>query len=100
MSVGEAITMNTTEFRKYAHELVDWMADYLENIREFPVRPAVTPGDITAQLPAEAPVNGETFEQIFLRNRSKYDLNRVIHAFYFVVSHIKYSPCIALFLLC
>ena len=31
--------MNNDEFRKNAHKLADWMADYLENIKNFPVKP-------------------------------------------------------------
>jgi len=57
--------MTTKEFRKHAHELVDWMADYLEGIREYPVVPRVTPGDISRQIPLSAPVHPEPFEEIF-----------------------------------
>jgi len=57
--------MTNQEFRKYAHELVDWMADYLENLEQYPVKPPVKPGDIKAQLPHHAPEQGEAFEQIF-----------------------------------
>lgn len=58
--------MTTENFRTYAHQLVDWMADYLENIEQYPVKPNnVQPGDIIKQLPAQAPEYGESFEQIF-----------------------------------
>ncbi|WP_448518953.1 pyridoxal phosphate-dependent decarboxylase family protein [Rhodoflexus sp.] len=57
--------MTTSEFRAYAHELVDWMADYLANIEQYPVKPDLQPGAIIAQLPASAPVAGESFERIF-----------------------------------
>jgi aromatic-L-amino-acid decarboxylase len=57
--------MTSNEFRKYAHELVDWMADYLENVGEYPVKPDLKPGDIGAQLPGFAPVEGEPFDRIF-----------------------------------
>jgi aromatic-L-amino-acid decarboxylase len=57
--------MTNQEFRKYAHELVDWMADYLENLEQYPVKPPVKPGDIKAKLPHHAPEQGEAFEQIF-----------------------------------
>jgi len=57
--------MTNQEFRKYAHELVDWMADYLETLEQYPVKPSVKPGDIKAQLPHHAPEQGEAFEQIF-----------------------------------
>lgn len=57
--------MDTESFRKYAHELVDWMADYFENIEDYPVLPPVKPGDILKQLPDQAPEKGEAFDRIF-----------------------------------
>ncbi len=57
--------MNTEEFRKHAHELVDWMADYFENVEKLPVLPNVKPGDILNQLPEKAPEKAESFEAIF-----------------------------------
>jgi len=57
--------MDTESFRKHAHELVDWMADYFENIEDYPVLPKVKPGDIIKQIPKHAPVEAEDFNQIF-----------------------------------
>ncbi len=57
--------MNNQEFRNHAHQLVDWMADYLENLGELPVKPDMKPGDIKKQLPTGAPIQGEAFESIF-----------------------------------
>lgn len=57
--------MDNSEFRAHAHQLVDWMADYLENIRDYPVKSQVGPGDIYRQLPTSAPAEGEAFETIF-----------------------------------
>jgi aromatic-L-amino-acid decarboxylase len=62
--------MSPDEFRQHAHELVDWMADYLSGVSEFPVTPGVRPGDIAGQLPASAPVQGEPFAGIFADFRS------------------------------
>lgn len=56
--------MQTADFRRYAHQLADWMADYFENIEQYPVKPPVQPGDIKSQLPAGPPLEGEAFEQI------------------------------------
>ncbi len=56
--------MTTDEFRSAAHDLVDWMADYLEQVDSFPVRPDVTPGEILRQLPDHPPENGEPYGQI------------------------------------
>jgi len=57
--------MDSSEFRKQAHELVDWMADYFENVRDYPVKSQVKPGEIIQQLAEEPPLEGEPFERIF-----------------------------------
>jgi len=53
------------EFRKAAHLFVDWMADYLENVENYPVKSQLKPGDIYSQIPDEAPKEGELIEKIF-----------------------------------
>lgn len=53
--------LQPTDFRALGHELVDWMADYLENIRQYPVKSQCQPGDTARQLPAAAPEQGEDF---------------------------------------
>ena len=57
--------INSEEFRKYAHEFVDWMADYLESIEKLPVKSQVKPGDIYRQIPDNPPEEGESMEEIF-----------------------------------
>ncbi len=52
------------EFRTYAHELVDWMADYLESVEKYPVKSQVEPGDIMSKLPETPPESGESMEAI------------------------------------
>ncbi|HOW10356.1 MAG TPA: pyridoxal-dependent decarboxylase [Bacteroidales bacterium] len=54
--------MTSEEFRKNARQLVDWMADYMENVEQFPVKSQVRPGDIMRQLPEKAPAFPDTFE--------------------------------------
>jgi aromatic-L-amino-acid decarboxylase len=63
--------MDPERFREQAHQLVDWMADYLKNVREFPVVPAVKPGELRAQFPPSPPETGEPFEAIFQDFREK-----------------------------
>lgn len=57
--------MNNKDFRKYAHEFVDWIADYLEQIEQYPVKSKANPGDIKNNLPADAPQKGEAMDRIF-----------------------------------
>ncbi|CAN5887504.1 pyridoxal-dependent decarboxylase [soil metagenome] len=52
-------------FRREAHRLADWIADYLSNPEQYPVLSQVAPGDIVRALPDEAPVRGESFDAIF-----------------------------------
>src|SRR6266487_6458584 len=56
--------MNSEDFRKHGHELVDWIAEYLEHSDRYPVLSRVKPGDIAAALPGSAPEEGESFDAI------------------------------------
>lgn len=60
----ELPTLEPEAFRRHAHQLVDWMADYLTNVGALPVQPSATPGAIRSRLPAEAPEAPEPFERI------------------------------------
>ena len=57
--------MDTKEFRKHGYQMVDWIANFMENIEEYPVHPDIQPGEIKAILPKNAPVTGEKMEDIF-----------------------------------
>jgi aromatic-L-amino-acid decarboxylase len=52
------------EFRRAAHEAVDWIADYLRDIRQRPVLPSVEPGDLIDALPRSGPERGEAIDAI------------------------------------
>ncbi|HEV7680681.1 MAG TPA: pyridoxal-dependent decarboxylase [Pyrinomonadaceae bacterium] len=56
--------MSKEDFRRFGHELVDWIAEYLEHVEDLPVLAQIEPGDLKAQLPATPPEQGETMEQI------------------------------------
>lgn len=51
--------MNNSEFRKYGHELIDWIADFYESIEKYPVKSQLKPGQILKQLPPSPPLQGE-----------------------------------------
>jgi len=61
--------MTPEEFRRAAHEAVDWMANYMTNIRDLPVLPDVQPGDVARALPSKAPLEAEPIERIFAEFR-------------------------------
>lgn len=64
--------MDPVEFRARAHQMVDWIADYLETVGQRQVVPDVRPGEIRDALPAAPPEQGEAFDRIFA------DFERVI----------------------
>jgi aromatic-L-amino-acid/L-tryptophan decarboxylase len=42
-------------FREAGHQLIDWIANYLENVEQHKVRPELTPGQYRARLPEDLP---------------------------------------------
>lgn len=63
--------MDAEEFRSHAHAMVDWMADYMSEVENFPVRAQTAPGDIAATLPASPPDKPEAMAEIFADFKSK-----------------------------
>ncbi|MDI3403253.1 pyridoxal phosphate-dependent decarboxylase family protein [Streptomyces cavernicola] len=53
--------MSPGEFRRCGHAVVDWIADYWQDLPSRPVTPPVTPGQVADRLPAQAPETGEDF---------------------------------------
>lgn len=70
--------MNIEEFRKNAHETIDWMADYFKNVEEFPVRSNSNPGDIYDKLPLSPPEKGEPYENL-IRDLDKIIIPGITH---------------------
>ena len=66
--------MDHEAFRRFGHELIDWIADYRRDssAEAFPVVPRVQPGEVRNQLPRTAPLDPEPMEQVL------GDLTRVI----------------------
>ena len=56
--------MDIDEFRKHGHQLIDWMADYMDTVEKLPVRSQVKPGEISNCLKENPPTNGEPMENI------------------------------------
>ncbi|MBE9521936.1 MAG: aspartate aminotransferase family protein, partial [Proteobacteria bacterium] len=57
--------MDRESFRKHGYAVVDWIADYMEHIEEYPVLAQVKPGEIMDRLPKRPPVEPEEMETIF-----------------------------------
>jgi aromatic-L-amino-acid decarboxylase len=64
--------MSPDEFRKHGYQVIDWIADYYENIESFPVLSQAAPGEVRAGLPAGPPQHGQGFEGVLA------DLDRII----------------------
>jgi len=56
--------MTPDEFRRRGREVVDWIADYMERLEDFPVQSQVKPGEVYDALPEEPPEKGEPFETV------------------------------------
>src|SRR5579885_2859166 len=56
--------MDTESFRDYKHTIVDWIADDLAHVGEYPVLAETAPGDIRHALPGQPPKEPEAMETI------------------------------------
>ena len=56
--------MTPDEFRVAAHQASDWVADFLRDVRNYPVLAQTEPGAFAATQPATAPEQGSAFDQI------------------------------------
>jgi aromatic-L-amino-acid/L-tryptophan decarboxylase len=56
--------MNAEEFRRFGHEVIDWVSNYLEHVAERPVLAQVKPGQLISELPSRPPAAGEAMEMI------------------------------------
>src|SRR4051794_25604677 len=56
--------MPPEEFRRHAHALVDWMADYLAGVERYPVLSRAEPGEVAARVPQAPPARGEDFAEV------------------------------------
>ena len=75
LSLGD---MPKEEFRRHGHELIDWIADYFENIEQFPVLSQIEPDWLKDNLPKSAPESGEDFADV-IKDIDKLILPAVTH---------------------
>lgn len=56
--------MDPETFRRFGHEAVDWVADYLQGVERYPVLSPLFPGEVCGKIPANFPQTGESMEAI------------------------------------
>jgi aromatic-L-amino-acid decarboxylase len=64
--------MSAEEFRRSGHQLIDWIADYLNEMERYPVLSRCRPGDVRRQIPGAPPAQAESMDRILA------DIDRVI----------------------
>ena len=57
--------MEKETFRQFGYKFVDWIADYMDEVGQYPVMSQVKPGQIKDKIPLEPPKQGEPMEKIF-----------------------------------
>jgi aromatic-L-amino-acid/L-tryptophan decarboxylase len=70
--------MPKEDFRRFGHQIVDWIADYFERLEDFPVLSQNQPNDLKNALPRSAPAQGEDFAEV-LRDVDALILPAVTH---------------------
>ena len=60
------------QFRKHGYAVIDWLAEYREQLERLPVQSAVSPGEIRSALPPGPPQQAESFAELMK------DLDQVI----------------------
>ncbi len=56
--------MTPEDFKRHGHELIDWIADYIENVEQQRVTSVVGPGGVRAQLSEHPPTTPDGFEAV------------------------------------
>lgn len=64
--------MDSDEFRLHGKAMIDYIAKYLDNVRDRPVLPSVEPGFLRHMIPDEAPQEPESWDAIL------EDIERVV----------------------
>lgn len=70
--------MPIEEFRKSGHQLIDWIADYLNDIEKYPPLSQVNPGDILKRILESPPQKGEDIENV-LKDVDKILMDGITH---------------------
>ena len=76
--MADGYHMSPDDFRRHGREVVDWIADYLEEVDELPVLAAVKPGEVRSRLPKHPPEAGEPFTDV-MRDLDEIVLPGITH---------------------
>jgi aromatic-L-amino-acid decarboxylase len=68
----------SVDLRRDGQAALEWVADYLERVRDLPVAARVRPGDVRGRLPPSAPERGEPFDAV-LRDLDDIVLPGITH---------------------
>lgn len=74
----ESYHMSPEQFRKEGKKLIDRIADYYQNVGQYPVLSQVAPGKIMEDLPFSAPENGEDF-RVMMQDVEKIIMPGITH---------------------
>ncbi len=70
--------MDSDEFRRQGHDIVEWIARYYETVEQYPVRSRVAPGDVKNALPGIPPTGSESFDN-FLKDFDEIIMPGITH---------------------
>ncbi|AFH50115.1 Glutamate decarboxylase-like protein [Ignavibacterium album JCM 16511] len=70
--------MPVEEFRESGKKLIDWVADYLNEIEKYPPLSQVKPGEILKRIPENPPLKGEEIQKI-LNDVDKILIDGITH---------------------
>lgn len=57
--------MPAEDFKRYGYKMIDWIANYIENIDKYPVIPGISYGDVKENIPATPPFDGGDLDNVF-----------------------------------
>ncbi len=70
--------MDPDVFRRFGHEVVEWVADYLEEVERYPVLSPVRPGEVRGHIPAAPPRTGQPMD-VILADFKEFILPGITH---------------------
>jgi aromatic-L-amino-acid decarboxylase len=70
--------MTPDEFRRHGHEVVEWVAAYMERVGSLPVAAQVAPGEVRGRMPDAAPEDPEPFATL-MRDLDEVVLPGITH---------------------